>query len=224
MKWFQHDCDMHTDLKVQALIQKHGAEGYATWNLCLELLGKEGKGGKLMASTLWKECLSSVLYQSNKEVGLARIDKILDTMATLRLIDAKSLNNGNLYVPKFLKRADNWTKKLLRSSDEDTSQKVPLYKNILDKIILHYIRLKGWEEKNLNRSDYARVALTTKKLLKRTNGSLELITEGMDWIAKRGWDWWTLETLDKYWADFMKHKDKGAPAASREIDLSQIGK
>ena len=40
MKWFKHDCDMHTDLKVQALYAKHGCEGYIVWIICLELLGK----------------------------------------------------------------------------------------------------------------------------------------------------------------------------------------
>jgi hypothetical protein len=38
MKWFKHDSDAATDAKIKKLIRKHGANGYAVYFHCLELI------------------------------------------------------------------------------------------------------------------------------------------------------------------------------------------
>ena len=38
MKWFQHDTDSTQDAKIRKLILRHGAEGYAVYFHCLELI------------------------------------------------------------------------------------------------------------------------------------------------------------------------------------------
>lgn len=38
MKWFKHDSNAHTDDKVQKILMKYGAEGYALYWYCLELI------------------------------------------------------------------------------------------------------------------------------------------------------------------------------------------
>src|SRR3990167_11404571 len=109
MRWFKHDCDMHTDLKIQTLMEKHGTDGYAIWVICLELLGKEGKKGLLNSKSGWQNGLLKVVGWSDN----GKLISILKTMAELNLINPKSLKYGNLYVPKFIKRADDYTMRLL---------------------------------------------------------------------------------------------------------------
>ena len=38
IKWFKHDSNAHTDDKVQKILMKYGAEGYALYWYCLELI------------------------------------------------------------------------------------------------------------------------------------------------------------------------------------------
>lgn len=38
MKWFKHDTDANRDPKLEKVLMKYGAEGYALYWLCLELI------------------------------------------------------------------------------------------------------------------------------------------------------------------------------------------
>ena len=38
MKWFKHDADANRDAKLEKVLMKYGAEGYALYWLCLELI------------------------------------------------------------------------------------------------------------------------------------------------------------------------------------------
>ena len=191
---------MHTDLKIQALMGKHGLDGYAIFNLCLELVGKEGEKGKLNGQTRWQDGLLKVSGWSDKD----KLKIILDTLAELGLICGKSLKYGNLYIPKFMKRADNWSKRLLKSNSVETTA---IDNNIIDKIRTEYIRLKGYSLTNLSKNDYGRFGRAIKTLLERTKGDVDLILRGLEWIAIQKYEW-TLETLDKKWLDFINPTKK----------------
>lgn len=229
MKWFQHDCNMHTDFRVQELLKKHGADGYAVWNLCLEFLGRggvkapgRGRTWSLDGQTTewWKTDLLNVLGWSDK----ARLDSILKTLADSKLLDSKSLARGNLSIPKFHELIDNWTRKSLRSdyvvTTELTTECIPYKDNIIE-IRAYYTKLKAWKPGSLNRGDYARIYKACMRLFSREGVTTELIIEGLDWLAGRGWDYWTIETLDKHWAEFIKYKERGenVPAYMRDIVL-----
>lgn len=205
MRWFKHDCDMHTDLKIQALITKHGAEGYAVWCLCLELLGKEGKKGVLKAESGWKNGLLKVLGWSDN----GKISGVFETMAELRLINPKSLNFGNLYIPKFNKRVDDYTARSIRRMSEHNTDKVPLDKNRIDKIRTEYILLKGFKETELKPDDYGRLHKGIRDLILKA-GDDALVIDGLHWIeTKSAGKWsWTLETLLKKWPDFLQENNK----------------
>lgn len=213
MKWFKHDVDMHTDLKIQALISKHGLEGYAIWNLCLELLGKEGHKGRLMVGSRWQEGLLKVIGWSGDGQAMVRLNAILKEMSELKLICGKSLKYGNLYIPKFTKRVDDYTARIIRTKYEQNTEKVALdieqnrvNKNRLDKIRIEYIKLKGWKEENLKSDDYARIHSAIKKLLLKADND-EIAISAIQWVSQQKYCDWTMETVVKKFPDFL-NKDR----------------
>ena len=124
MKWFKHDVDMSSDLKIQVLIEKHGIEGYGIYNLCLEMVGKEGKRGKIGSDLRWFEGLLKIAQWSDKD----KFKSILETMVELRLICPKSFKYGNLFIPKFVRRADDYTRRQIRTESVGSPEKVALEK------------------------------------------------------------------------------------------------
>jgi hypothetical protein len=200
---------MHTDFKIQTLIEKEGLEGYGIWLLCLEFLGKEGekrsKEGKrwsLHGQTRWFYLLLSLARWSDE----GKLKKILETMAEIGLICAKSLKYGHLYCPNFSKRADDYTTRQLRTNSEPNTNNVPLDKNRIDKIRTEYSRLAGYDESSYLPGDYARYHAAIKKLVVRAGGKDELVIEALNWISKQNFSW-TLETLNKKWFDFVKSRN-----------------
>ncbi len=124
MRWFKHDCDMHTDLKIQAHLSEHGLEGYAIFNLCLELVGKEGSRGKLMSKTMWQDGLLKVFARSDDGMGKVKLNKILMYLAQIDLISSKSFKYGHLHIPNFTKRIDDYTARQIRTMSEPDTDKV----------------------------------------------------------------------------------------------------
>lgn len=219
MKWFKHDCDMHTNLKIQELIDREKTEGYAIWCLCLEFVGKEGKKGKLDGRKRWKKGLLKVLQWPDKE----RLERILNVLAELRLINPKSLGYGNLHIPEFHKRADDWTRRQLRSEFGVSSEKLPhridkIKKEDIDKIREEYIKLKDWLEEDLISSDYARINKRIKDLLIKAKGNVDKVTKAIRWINTRGYDDWTLETVIKKWGDFIKREKRQEAQIERNTE------
>ncbi len=215
MKWFEHDVDMHTDLKIQSLIDKHGLKGYAIWNLCLELVGKEGKKGKLDGQTRWQEGLIKVYSRSIEGKDKVELEIILNDMSELKLICSKALKYGNLYIPNFMKRADNYTRRLLRKECEQGSNKVPLHYNTLQDITLHYIKAQGWYEslkdnKQLTSDTYKRNCRPAKALymaLGDTSKVCGVITKMAESYKQKGLSW-TLETVLRHLPELLKEEPK----------------
>jgi hypothetical protein len=205
MKWFKHDCDMHTDLKIQNLIEKHGLEGYAIWNLCLEMVGKEGSKGKIDGQLRWRQLISKVAGWSDN----GKIDKIINTMASLDLICRKSLKYGNLYIPKFIKRADDYTSRKLRTQSEHPTDKVHLDK-IIDKIR---------KEKRIDNTPdiplsyfYKRYGKAAKELLMLSGQDVDVACKAIDWVSgwckEKGLNW-ELETVNKHFLSGLTCGFKG---------------
>jgi hypothetical protein len=107
MKWFKHDSDMHTDLKVQNLVDKYGFESYGIYNLCLELVAKEGKRCRLNGRLRWRQLILKITQWSDEN----KLETIISGMAEFRLICPKSLRYGNLYIPNMKKREDEYTQR-----------------------------------------------------------------------------------------------------------------
>lgn len=143
MKWFKHDTDAHTSLKLQAVIEKFGLEAYGYYWVCDELVGKEGENFKLKPEKNWK------IYM-RKFVGI-EIEKqeiFLEFFAEINLIDKKALKLGSLFIPKLGERADEYTKRVRRVSEQDTDN-VPLEEKRIDKKRKEETALPDWLDKKV---------------------------------------------------------------------------
>ena len=53
MKWFRHNSDSYSNLKIQELIGEHGIEGYGVWWICCELVAQQGEKFSLKNTKNW---------------------------------------------------------------------------------------------------------------------------------------------------------------------------
>lgn len=111
MKWFKHETDSHTNLKLQSLVDKFGLEAVGYYWSCVELVGLQGKNFELKVEKDWKLYLKKFLGIEEKKQ-----DAILEFMSNKKLIDKKALKKGNLYIPKLAERCDEYTDKVRRIS------------------------------------------------------------------------------------------------------------
>lgn len=91
----------------------------------------------------------------------------------------------------------------------------------IDKIREEYIRLKGYKLSDIPAQEHARYTKAIMALLKHTKGDSDIVVEGLQWMNTKNWDW-TIESLIKFWAEFLKKKDAPKSAAAKEADLSHI--
>ncbi len=127
MRWFQHQSDSYTNLKMQGLIAEHGMEGYgAFWVIC-ELVAQQGKDYAIGGDKGWKRALLVMTKLEGQ-----KLENILSLLAEMNLIDKKALNRGILSVPKMGDYSDDYTKRLRRDT-EPTPNKVRVDKSRVDK-------------------------------------------------------------------------------------------
>ena len=116
MKWFKHESDAHTNMKLQALIDKLGIAGYGYYWACVELVASQGGDTFRVAKDKhWEQHLKKMLSIEPKEQK-----KYLVVLATHNLIDLKALKNGDLYIPKLEERCDEYSEKKKRSEAKKT--------------------------------------------------------------------------------------------------------
>lgn len=123
MKWFRHETDAHQNLKLQSVIEKFGLVGIGYYWCCVELVGKEGEKFKIPQKKDWKTYFKKFL-----NIEISKQDEFLEYFAKIDLIDKKSLNKGDLHIPKLEDRQDDYTKKVRRISGQDTDN-IPLQDN-----------------------------------------------------------------------------------------------
>ena len=89
-------------------------------------------------------------------------------------------------------------------------------KEAFTQIRQHYITVKGWKESDLNHDDYARIHRSAKSLLVKAKGDIARIKAAITWIGGRDYIDWTIETVEKKWADFQK-ANKPRPIVKVEV-------
>lgn len=220
MKWFKHETDALGNLKLQSVITKLGAEAYGYYWACLELVGLQGTNFRLGAEKDWKVLLKKFL-----EIDLPKQETYLEFFAEKKLIDKKSLDKGDLYIPKLRERADDYTKRVRRVS-EQSSDNVPLEENRREqkrteepfdstsyilkmlsdkqrhiKIIGTYWQFKGYEFETI---EAARASI--KRDLKPARDLVgygdEKILRTMEHLKAKAEYKWTLETVHKFIDEF----------------------
>ena len=87
---------------------------------------------------------------------------------------------------------------------EELQWDTQIRKEQIDKIRREYIEIKGFSLKDFSRDDFARTAKAIKILLCKAKKEDNLVSKGLKWAGRQDWCDWTLETLIKKWADFMK--------------------
>lgn len=112
MKWFKHESDAHTNMKLQALIDKLGVAGYGYYWACVELVANQGGDTfRVTKDKHWEQHLKKMLSMEPSEQK-----KFLIVLANHNLIDLKALKNGDLYIPKLEERCDEYTEKKKRNN------------------------------------------------------------------------------------------------------------
>lgn len=211
MKWFQHQTHSHTDLALRDIMTDFGMEGYGFYWICLELIGQQGDNYRLSGVKSWQKALKNISKFEDK-----KIEKLLNRFSELNLICHKSMNKGELYIPKMKNYSDDYTKKIRRVS-EHSSDNVHVDKIRIDKIIQEYIRVKKWdssikENPQLLTDIYKRNCKPAKNLILIANDD-NLVIRAIENMARQYDDKklsWTLETVTKHYLEFsgIQHTNK----------------
>lgn len=228
MKWFKHQSDSYTDLKMRTLLDEFGADGYATFFILCELVAQQGHKYKLISGTFWKILAPKILQLEQK-----RFENIIQKMANLKLIDSKALSIGTLYVPKMKKYCADYDNKkvrtlsghcpdIVRTLSGAVSEKVPLEEKRKEEKRI-YINSKAIKE--TKRNDIKTILLFAHKkgieefvedqfqsFIKRNLRASQFlkgyeqakIEQTMDWLNKNAEFKWTLETVSKFIDEDLK--------------------
>lgn len=192
MRWFKHDTDASSDLAIVRLEQIYGNDGYSVFFKCLEIVGQLGASCKLS----FKDYPKSLICKK-ANISEERLSEILLTMAELGLCSHKALKSGIIHFPKLASRADDYTARKRRESEQAT--------NGLDVIRVrdYYFNIKGYQKESLTPSDYGRHGKRAKELIERARGDIEECLEALDWVAGKGYNEWSMETVIKKYPDFL---------------------
>ena len=215
MKWFKHMSDSHSDMKLRAIVHEFGLVGYAIYWICLELVAQQGSNWTLDGRAwTWYICT-----MDSNGLELNEVQHIVERLGELGLIDANSLKDGKLYIPKMAKYADNYTG---RSLDKEhlypsTSISSSNNKNINNKdkeIIKEFEILWKQYPNRIGKKD----ALRHFRASVKTPEDLTNITKALknylasDWVTKEGGKYTQLgKTWFYNWEDWVtppkKEKD-----------------
>jgi hypothetical protein len=106
LKWFKHDTDASTDAKIKKLVIQYGAEGYAIYFHCLELIAGDINENNI---TFELEHDAEIIADNLKIKGTAErsgVDKVNDIMKYILFLGLFENVNGRITCFKLLKRLD----------------------------------------------------------------------------------------------------------------------
>jgi hypothetical protein len=107
MQWFKHDADAATDSKIKKLIIKYGAEGYAIYFHCLELIMGDVNEKHI---TFELEHDAEIIADNLKIKGTADtapIDRVNEIMRYICSLGLFSMQNNRIFCFKLLSRLDS---------------------------------------------------------------------------------------------------------------------
>ena len=158
------------------------------------------------------ELLKEHLRTKHTEAELGKL------MEEVREHFPKVLAHKEYYYIKDLSGYLHWVRP--RNSLGTPKEVIPLVD--INKIKEYYVAQKGWDMKHVPHTQHGRMYTAITQLYELANKNWDLVRESIDWGKRLGWTGWCLEYIIKNWAEFMKQKDQGVPAASREVDLSHL--
>jgi len=115
MKWFQHNTDSYNDPDISDAEDVFGDAGYSVFFKILEIYGREfnsiNSEGKLK--------LSQTFLRRKLRKSWTKVEQILNFYQIKNRIFYEINNNSvSIYIPKFLRLSDNWTKKTINPKDK----------------------------------------------------------------------------------------------------------
>lgn len=191
MRWIKHQTDASDDVKIKRLEEEFGLNGYAVFFKLLEKVGKEGRSYRLKFEKYPKEILAKEFRISQE-----RLEKILEAMMKLGLIDVKAYKKEEIYVPNMRKYADEYTQRGRKYYEE---RKYPKENYI--KVEQAYIKLKKIKPQG---DEWLPIQRDIKTMFKSGRTPKEII-RCMKWMAENDFyqDKWTITTVRKKLPEFL---------------------
>jgi hypothetical protein len=106
MKWYKHDTNALADAKIKRLVMRHGAEGYAVYFHCLELIAGDVSKENI---TFELEHDAEIIADNLKIKGsieVAAVDKVQDIMNYIIDLGLFQENDNKIFCLKLAKRID----------------------------------------------------------------------------------------------------------------------
>jgi hypothetical protein len=100
MKWFKHDSNAHTDDKIQKVLMKYGADGYALYWYCIELIASRVSPDNITFELRH----DAEILGYHLKIDTLKVEEIMKYMINLGLFD---VNNDKIVCYKLAKRLDN---------------------------------------------------------------------------------------------------------------------
>lgn len=143
MKWFKHDTNASTDAKIRKLILRHGAEGYAVYFHCLELIAGEVTNEKIDFELEHDAEVIADNLKIKSTDTISAVDKVNNIMKYIVEQKLFEESNDRIFCFKLAKRLDssliknpelnNIKKKLKNEKKREVTRKSLPDKNRLDK-------------------------------------------------------------------------------------------
>lgn len=116
MKWFKHDTNALSDVKLQAVLEKYGCRGIGFFWSLVEVCASEN-GLKVDTNRVDTKCLARRFNERDDAVN-----RLLDFFSELSLIDQDYWKEKRvIFMPALAKRADEWTSRK-RSKEKELEE------------------------------------------------------------------------------------------------------
>jgi hypothetical protein len=106
MQWFKHDTDSITDAKIKKLIFRFGAEGYAIYFHCLELIAGNVNDNNITFNLEHDAEIIADNLKIKGESDLSAIDKVNNIMSYIVQLGLFQEHNDHIFCFKMIKRMD----------------------------------------------------------------------------------------------------------------------
>ena len=140
MNYFSHKVKSHEDTKMQRLNREFPYVGYATFFYLLEMIGKEGKGGRLS----YAKCVEhAALYFMDKP---ELVEKVIKRAIEIGLF---TMEQDTLFCRKLIEEySDEWTirkrrQQILEASGEDMSAVTTKYLETVKEVLSYFNEKTG---------------------------------------------------------------------------------
>jgi hypothetical protein len=171
MQWFKHDSDAATDAKIKKLLMRYGADGYAIYFHCIELIVGNISEQNI---TFELEHDAEIIADNLKIQGTSdtapvdRVNQIMRYIVSLGLFEESS---GHITCYKILKRLDT-----SMTSNSKMRSMITEAKQNHDKVMINHDKVMQEETRiDKTRTEQKRIDNTPDKPVKHKYGTLQNI-------------------------------------------------